>query len=139
MQCFLIKGSIPKRGLIPNTLFATLLLTLPVIVYAEIVIQNNEQSAEVNGSIINEAGSGANAKMNISSITQKQKIIKNKQQAEVKGVIFNSAQNGASSIINIASKTQTSSSGKQIVKVDGNVVNTASGRGVTSEVTIGNK
>ena len=107
--------------------------------HAEVIIQNNEQNAEVSGSIINEASSGSNAKMNISSVTQKQKIINNKQKAEVKGMIFNSAQNGASSTVNIASKTQTSNNGKQLVQINGNVVNAASGRGVTSEVTIGNK
>ncbi|MBX7228338.1 MAG: hypothetical protein K1X48_01875 [Burkholderiaceae bacterium] len=107
--------------------------------HAEVIIQNNEQNAEVTGGIINEAGSGSNAKMNVSSVTQKQKIINNKQKAEIKGVILNSAQNGASSIVNIASKTQTSNNGKQLVQVNGNIVNTASGRGVTSEVTIGNK
>ena len=125
------------RALLP--IFVTMgFYGIPAISYSEIVIQNNKQTVDIGGGVINKAESGGNAEMNVASTLAKQNSSDNRQQVQINGAVINAANAGAVGKMNIASKTEilNGKSGKQTVMVNGSTVNVVSGRGSKSEVNI---
>jgi len=96
----------------------------------------NRQIIDARDSIINSAGTGGRASMNISSTCGITAIHGNNQVTHINGIVLNSAAAGARAELNIASKTASGSSGNQTVSIAGAVVNQA-GAGKTSVINIG--
>ena len=101
--------------------------------------QDNSQKVNVQGAVVNRAGQGGHAVMNIGSTKGGAIKGSNRQQVDINGAIVNSADAGARSEVNIASKRRAGASGSQVVSVSGPVVTSARGRGVTSTVNIGDR
>lgn len=107
--------------------------------FQSVAYAQNNQQAVMNGAVVNVAGPGGHAVMNISSTKNISNIRGNNQISVVNGAVVNSAMFGAYSELNIASRNGGSGSGNQIVSIGGPVVSQASGRGVRNVVNIGGK
>jgi len=96
----------------------------------------NRQTVDGKGGIINTAGAGGKARLNISS-TQGVTVVRGNQQvAHINGIVLNAAGAGARAELNIASKTALGTSGGQTVSIAGAVINQAAA-GRTSVINIG--
>jgi len=103
---------------------------------ATVTQAQNRQIIDARDSIINTAGTGGRASMNISSTRGINAFHGNNQVAHINGIVLNSAAAGARAELNIASKTTSGSSGNQTVSIAGAVVNQA-GAGKNSVINIG--
>ena len=100
----------------------------------------NSQKVNVRGTVVNRAANGGEAVMNIGSNQGKVRIVgSNRQQVDINGAVVNAADAGARSEVNIASRDRAKAGNNQVVSVSGPVVTSASGRGVTSTVNIGDR
>lgn len=103
--------------------------------HAGSALAGNEQVVNTTGAIVNQASTGGQASMNISSVKGIPVPAGNRQITDVKGVIVNSAAAGGKAELNIASRTAAGSSGAQVISINGPVINQAHGR--TSVMNIG--
>ncbi|MFT3778895.1 MAG: hypothetical protein QM772_11585 [Ottowia sp.] len=105
-----------------------------------LAMAENSQKVNVRGAVVNRAASGGEAVMNIGSNQGKVRIVGgNRQQVDISGAVVNAADAGARSELNIASRDRARAGNNQVVSVSGPVVTSASGRGVTSTVNIGDR